>query len=101
VGDYATAAVAVQVTLSNGNVGEVGIALTGVGPTNIRAAAAEDSLRGTEPTDAAIKDAARLAAEAAQPQSDIRGTIDYKRNLVRIFTERGLRTALAAATGEE
>jgi carbon-monoxide dehydrogenase medium subunit len=101
VGDYATAAVAVQVTLSNGNVGEVGIALTGVGPTNIRAAAAEDSLRGAEPTDAAIKDAARLAAEAAQPQSDIRGTIDYKRNLVRIFTERGLRTALAAATGEE
>ena len=101
VGDYATAAVAVQVTLDNGSVGEVGIALTGVGPTNLRAAAAEDALRGAEPSEAAIAEAARLAAEAAQPQSDIRGTADYKRNVVRVFTERGLRTAVARATGEE
>jgi carbon-monoxide dehydrogenase medium subunit len=97
VGDYATAAVAVQVALANGHVGEIGIGLTGVGPTNVRAAAAEDSLRGAEPTDAAIRDAAALAAEAAQPQSDIRGTADYKRSLVRVLCERGLRTAVAAA----
>ena len=101
VGDYATAAVAIQVTLDNGNVGEVGIALTGVGPTNIRAEAAENALRGAEPTDAVIEEAARLAADAAQPQSDIRGTAEYKRNVVRIFTERGLRTAVAAARGGE
>jgi CO/xanthine dehydrogenase FAD-binding subunit len=63
----------------------------------VRAAAAEDSLRGAEPTDAAIRDAAALAAEAAQPQSDIRGTADYKRSLVRVLCERGLRTAVAAA----
>jgi aerobic carbon-monoxide dehydrogenase medium subunit len=102
VGDYATAAVAVQVTLSNGGIGEVGIALTGVGPINIRATAAEDALRGAEPTDEAIEDAARLAAEAAEPQSDIRGTADYKRNVIRVFTKRGLETALVrAAAGEE
>jgi aerobic carbon-monoxide dehydrogenase medium subunit len=101
VGDYATAAVAVQVTLDNGSVGEVGIALTGVGPTNLRAAAAEDALRSAEPNEAAIAEAARLAAEAAQPQSDIRGTADYKRSVVRVFTERGLRTAVARAMGEE
>jgi carbon-monoxide dehydrogenase medium subunit len=102
VGDYATAAVAVQVSLDNGNVGEVGIALTGVGPTNLRATAAEDALRGAEPTDAAVVEAARLAAEAAQPQSDIRGTAEYKRSVVRVFAERGLRKAIAAAkAGEE
>ncbi len=101
VGDYATAAVAVQVTLSNGNIGEAGIALTGVGPINIRATAAEDALRGSEPTDAVIKDAARLAAEAAEPLSDIRGTAEYKRSVIRVFTERGLKTAVAAAAGEE
>jgi aerobic carbon-monoxide dehydrogenase medium subunit len=102
VGDYATAAVAVQVSLDNGHVGEAGIALTAVGPTNLRARAAEDALRGAEPTDAAIVEAARLAAEAAQPQSDIRGTVEYKRSVVRIFAERGLRKAIAAAkTGEE
>jgi carbon-monoxide dehydrogenase medium subunit len=97
VGDYATAAVAVQLSLSNGTIGEAGIALTGVGPTNIRASAAEDVLRGAEPTEAAFKEAARLAAEAARPQSDIRGTADYKRNVVRVFTERGLRAVAAAA----
>ena len=72
-----------------------------MGSTNIRAREAEDSLRGTELTDTAVRDAARLAAEAAQPRSDIRGTADYKRNLVRVFTERGLRTAAAAARAGE
>ena len=101
VGDYATVAVAVQVTLSNGTIGEAGIALTGVGPINIRATEAEDALRGAEPTDDAIQEAGRLAAEAAEPQSDIRGTAEYKRSVVRVFTERGLRTAIARATGGE
>lgn len=97
VGDYATAAVAVQVSLEDGAVRRAGIALTGVGPNNIRARAAEEALEGAEPTEERIGEAARLAAEAASPQSDIRGTADYKRNLVRIFTERGLRTAVDAA----
>jgi carbon-monoxide dehydrogenase medium subunit len=102
VGDFATAAVAVQVTLDNGNVGEVGIGLTGVGATNVRASAAEDALRGNEPTDEAIGEAAALAASAAEPQADHRGSVEYKRNVVRIFCERGLRTAISAAqAGEE
>jgi carbon-monoxide dehydrogenase medium subunit len=102
VGDYATAAVAVQVALSNGDVQEAGIALTGVGPANIRATAAEDVLRGNAPDDGAIREASRLAAEAAEPISDNRGTADYKRSVVRVFCERGLRTAIAAArAGEE
>lgn len=97
VGDYATAAVAVQLSFANGTVAQAGIALTGVGPVNLRARAAEEALVGAEPTDTAIREAARLAAEAAQPQSDLRGTADYKRSLVRVFTERGLRTAAEAA----
>jgi carbon-monoxide dehydrogenase medium subunit len=102
VGDFATAAVAVQVTLDNGNVGQVGIGLTGVGATNLRASAAEDALRGSEPTDEAISGAARLAAEAAEPGSDNRGSEEYKRNVVRVFCERGLRTAISAArAGQE
>ena len=80
VGDFATAAVAVQVTLANGSVGEVGIGLTGVGGTNIRATAAEDALRGAEPTEEAIREAGRLAAEAAEPQADNRGSVEYKRS---------------------
>ena len=102
VGDFATAAVGVQVTLDNGHIGQAGIGLTGVGATNLRAAAAEDLLRGNEPTDDVIREAAALAARAAEPQSDNRGTAEYKRNVVRVFCERGLRTAITAATaGQE
>ena len=102
VGDFATAAVAVQVTLDNGKIGQAGIGLTGVGATNLRATTAEDLLRGNEPTDDVIREAAALAAEAADPQSDNRGTADYKRNVVRVYCERGLRTAISAAqAGEE
>ena len=91
VGDFATAAVAVHVSMSNGTVGKAGIALTGVGPRNLRAEAAEQALAGNALDDAAIDEAARLAAEAAQPRTDVRGTEEYKRNTIRVFTARGLR----------
>jgi carbon-monoxide dehydrogenase medium subunit len=93
VGDFATVGVAVHVSFSNGSVGRAGIALTGVGPTNVVAEAAEESLAGSALDDETIREAARLAAEAAQPHTDIRGSDEYKRNVVRVFTERGLRTA--------
>jgi carbon-monoxide dehydrogenase medium subunit len=102
VGDFATAAVGVQVSLDNGSVRQAGIGLTGVGATNLRATAAEDLLRGNEPTDDVIQEAAALAAQAAEPQSDNRGTAEYKRNVVRVYCERGLRTAISAAqAGQE
>jgi len=93
VGDFATVGVAVHVTMTNGSVGRAGIALTGVGPMNIRAEAAEQALAGRALDDEAIDEAARLAAEAAQPRTDVRGTEEYKRNTVRVFTARGLRKA--------
>jgi len=96
VGDFATVGVAVHVTMSNGTVEQAGIALTGVGPTNIRAAEAEEALTAQALDDDAIDEAARLAAAAAQPRTDVRGTEEYKRNVVRIFTTRGLRKAKEA-----
>jgi aerobic carbon-monoxide dehydrogenase medium subunit len=97
VGDYATVGVAVQVSFSNGSVASAGIALTGVGPMNLRAEAAEQALAGNALDDQAISEAARLAAEGAQPRTDVRGTEAYKRNVVRVFTERGLRRAAEVA----
>jgi carbon-monoxide dehydrogenase medium subunit len=97
VGDFATVGVAVHVSFSNGNVGRAGIALTAVGPRNIRAAAAEEALAGRALDDAAIEEAGRLAADAAEPRSDVRGSADYKRNVVRVFTERGLHAAARKA----
>jgi aerobic carbon-monoxide dehydrogenase medium subunit len=93
VGDFATVGVAVHVAFSNGSVGRAGIALTGVGPKNLRAEAAEQALAGHVLDDGAISEAARLAAEAAEARTDVRGTEAYKRNVVRVFVERGLRKA--------
>jgi aerobic carbon-monoxide dehydrogenase medium subunit len=97
VGDFATVGVAVHVSFSNGSVGRAGIALTGVGPINLRAEAAEQALAGRVLDDDAITEASRLAAEAAQPRTDTRGSEAYKRNVVRVFTERGLRKAMEVA----
>jgi carbon-monoxide dehydrogenase medium subunit len=100
VGDFATVGVAVHVSFSNGAVGRAGIALTAVGPRSLRAAAAEEALAGATLDDDTIRQAAELAAEAAEPRSDHRGTAEYKRSVVRVFTERGLRKAAAAAQEE-
>ena len=101
VGDFATVGVAVHVSFANGTVGRAGIALTAVGPRSIRATAAEEALAGATLDDDTIRYAAELAAQAAEPRSDHRGTADYKRSVVRVFTERGLRKAAAAAREEE
>jgi carbon-monoxide dehydrogenase medium subunit len=96
VGDFATVGVAVQLSFSNGSVERAGIALTGVGPTNLRADAAERALVGHVLDDDAIAEAARFAAEAAQPHPDVRGSEEYKRNAVRVLAARGLRKAKEA-----
>jgi carbon-monoxide dehydrogenase medium subunit len=100
VGDFATAAVAAQVTLgANGNCESVGIGLTNVGLTPIMAAKAEEALRGKKPDDANIRAAAQLAAAAAQPSGDQRGSEEYKRSLVKTLAVRALRKAVERAKG--
>jgi aerobic carbon-monoxide dehydrogenase medium subunit len=96
VGDFATVGVAVHLAFADGRVRQAGIALTAVAPTTIAATEAAASLVGVELTDEAIAQAAGLAAQAAQPRSDQRGSADYKRRVVQVFTERGLRTAAEA-----
>jgi carbon-monoxide dehydrogenase medium subunit len=90
VGDFATVGVAVALELMGDTVIKAGIALTGVGPTNIKARAAEDVLIGSTVDSATVAEAARLAAEAAQPRSDHRGSAAYKRQVVRTFVIRAL-----------
>lgn len=97
VGDFASVGVAVHLSFDNGHVGRAGIALTAVGPINVKATAAEEALAGRALDEEAIREAGRLAAEQAQPHGDLRGSAEYKRNVVRVFVERGLREAAALA----
>jgi aerobic carbon-monoxide dehydrogenase medium subunit len=91
VGDFATAAVAAQVTVDQGGLCQkAGIALTNVGATPIKAAKAEVFLQGKKLDETSITQAAQLAAEAAQPSSDLRGPEEYKRGLVKELTRRAL-----------
>ena len=97
VGDYAVAAVAVQLQLEGGRIASAGVALTNVGLTAIQADAAEAALVGSEGGDAALDAAAEAAAAAADPSDDNRGSADYKRAVVRALTFRAAASALARA----
>jgi len=94
VGDFATAAVAVQLTLDgNGTCQKVGIGLTNVGPTPVKARKAEDFLRGKKLDASTIAQAAQLAADESEPSADLRGPVEYKRSLVKELTKRALTRA--------
>ena len=102
IGDYATVAVATHLALDDdGTVAEAGIALTSVNNVNTRAAAAEEALVGSLPSADLFAEAASLAAAAADPETDVRGTAEWKRDVVRVYARRGLDKALAVAGGGE
>jgi aerobic carbon-monoxide dehydrogenase medium subunit len=88
IGDFATVGVAVAVERSGGSVTRAGIALTGVGGSTINAVDAAQALVGAPLTADNIGQAAELAAQAARPRTDHRGTAAYKRHIVRTFTAR-------------
>jgi aerobic carbon-monoxide dehydrogenase medium subunit len=97
VGDFATAGTAVALELSDAVVTRAGIALTGVGGSTIAATDAAQALVGGPLTADSIGRAADLAAQAAQPRTDHRGSAEYKRHVVRTFVERIL-TRVAQST---
>ncbi len=93
VGDFATAAAAVTLRMNGETVDDVAIALTNVGPTPLKARAAEDSLRGKALTDASMAAAADLAMSICDPAVDQRGDAEYKTAMAGEMTQRALRTA--------
>ena len=91
VGDFATVGVAAQITVDGGGVcRKAGIGLTNVGATPIRATRAEGFLVGKTMDGQQIGQAAQLAAEDAQPSSDLRGPAEYKVSMVKELTKRAL-----------
>jgi aerobic carbon-monoxide dehydrogenase medium subunit len=97
VGDFATVGVAAALEMSGETVTRAGIALTGVGGSTIGVVEAAAALTGQPLTADRIARAADLAAQAARPRTDHRGSADYKRHMVRTFVVRLLsRTDTAA-----
>ena len=101
VGDFATVGVAVALESgADGVVQRAGIALTGVGGSTIAATEAAAVLTGQALSGPAIAEAARLAAGAAQPRTDHRGSAAYKKHMVSTFVQRLLSRAGGAAEAE-
>lgn len=96
VGDYATAGVAVQLSLDgSGTCTQAGIGLTNVNATPLRAKRSEDALRGKKLTDEVIAIAAQYASEDCNPSDDLRGSADFKRSMVKIITKRMIAKAIS------
>jgi aerobic carbon-monoxide dehydrogenase medium subunit len=99
VGDYAVAAVAVQLELAGAAVKSIRIGLTNVSSVPMRAKNAEAALAGKQPTDDVLEAAGKAAAAECDPSADLRGQIDYKRDMVRVLTKRAVRRAIERAQG--
>jgi aerobic carbon-monoxide dehydrogenase medium subunit len=97
-GDFALVGVAATVTLDEAGVC-VGcaVALTGVGPTPVRARAAAGALVGERPTAAALEEAGRRAATGLTPDSDLHASAEYRTDVAGVLTRRALARAVERA----
>lgn len=93
-GALAVVGVAVAVAMEGNVCKDARIVLGAVAPTPKRAKDAEALLKGKEVNDVLLEEAAKLAAAASSPITDIRGSEEYRRDMVRVFTRRCLRKAM-------
>jgi carbon-monoxide dehydrogenase medium subunit len=99
VGDYAVAAVAVELQISGSLIKSIRIGLTNVNPVPARAKAGEAILLGKAPTPDVLEAAGVAAAAECDPSADLRGQVDYKRDMVRVLTKRAVLRAVERAKG--
>ena len=97
---YATASAAVQLTMKGDTCEAVQIVMSSVGLTAVRAKEAEDFLTGKAATPENLESVAEAAMAAVEPLSDVRGSSDYKKVLVRALVKRAAQRAVRRAGGE-
>ena len=88
--DYATVSVAAIGRVRDGMIEDVRVGLGAAGPAPFRASAVEAELMGKEPTPKALRDAAEVVYDLADPIEDMRGSAEYKRDMAVVFTRRAL-----------
>jgi CO/xanthine dehydrogenase FAD-binding subunit len=92
-GDFALAAAAVTLTVADDAIAQARIALTGVGPTPLRAADAETLLTGHALEDGLINRAIEAVRAVLAPATDLHASSDYRRHLAGVLTGRALAAA--------
>ena len=99
VGDYAVAAVAAQITLDGDTVTKARLGLTNLSMVPMRATDAESELAGKPLSDETLAAAGRAAAAQCDPSADLRGSVEYKKEMARVMTARALEKAVARTGG--
>jgi carbon-monoxide dehydrogenase medium subunit len=89
--DLAIASAAVYIEKERGKIKVARIVLGAVAPVPLRVTVAEEALIGTKGEATAINESARIAAEAAKPITDVRGTKEYRREMVNVLVRRALK----------
>ncbi|HEU5100581.1 MAG TPA: xanthine dehydrogenase family protein subunit M [Roseiflexaceae bacterium] len=100
VGDYAVSAVAVQLTMDGATCRAARIGLTNVSSVPMRALNAEQALIGRQLSEEVLEAAGRAAAAECDPSADLRGSVDYKRDLTRVLIKRAIRKAAERASSQ-
>ena len=99
VGDYAVSAAAVQLTLDGDTCASIRIGLTNVSPSPMRATEGEAVLTGQSVSEDLIEAVGQAASKQCDPSPDLRGSVEYKRDLTRVVTKRAIRKAVERAKG--
>ena len=97
IGDYATAAAGVLITIDGGICTAASVALTNLSDTPVYCAGAVDALVGSSLDDVAIKAAVKAAVDASDPLADTRGPVDFKKYVAGIIVEKAITSAVARA----
>jgi carbon-monoxide dehydrogenase medium subunit len=95
--DYATVSAAARLSISDGKIADARVAAGSSGPTPLRLHTVEDALVGKLADATTLRDAAELARDAVDPNTDFRGSAAYKRDMSAVFVRRALEQAAARA----
>lgn len=100
-GDWAVVSAGAAVWMDGGTITDGRVGLAAVGPNTTGIDAVSEALRGATPDDELFATVGGIAAESCEPQTDQRGSADYKRHLADQLTRRALKRAVARALGGE
>ncbi len=99
-GDWAVVSAGAAVWMDGGVIADGRVGLAAVGPNTTTIDAARDLLQGATPSDELFAQVGAVCSENCDPDTDMRGSAEYKKHLASELTQRSLRTAVARATGQ-
>ena len=100
IGDFATVGIAVHLSVKKNHIDRIGIGLTAVSNTPIKAIKSEEFLLNKQITDENIIETANITAQNSDPSADLRGSVEYKKAMVKEFTIRAIKLAIKRCKGD-